>query len=185
VADVLLSTEPTSEIAALLVQHTDLEKLDVLPAGLRQPNPAELLSGQRFGDLLSWAESCYDRVLVDCPPVLAVSDAQVVGRLVDGAILVVRPEKNHRRLVVRACESFSATGSTVLGIVANGLTSQAGGYSYGYGYGYGHESEQVRQDESDDDAAITLAFEDRVEELETAGVDRAADRSTRRQSRAA
>jgi polysaccharide biosynthesis transport protein len=185
VADVLLSTDPTAEIAAQLVQHTELEKLDVLPAGLRQPNPAELLSGQRFNDLLAWAESCYDRVLVDCPPVLAVSDAQVVGRLVDGAILVVRPEKNHRRLVVRACESFSATGSTVLGIVANGLTSQAGGYSYGYGYGYGHESESVHRNEEVDDEVITLAFEDQAEELETAGGDRAANRSLRRQSRAA
>jgi succinoglycan biosynthesis transport protein ExoP len=157
----------------------------VLPAGLRQPNPAELLSGQRFSDLLAWAESCYDRVLVDCPPVLAVSDAQVVGRLVDGAILVVRPEKNHRRLVVRACESFSATGSKVLGVVANGLTSQAGGYSYGYGYGYGHETEQAQRKESADDDVITLAFEDEVEALTAADSDQAAARSSRRQARAA
>ena len=144
VADVLLAEVPAAEIAPQLVYQTELENLDVLPAGLRQPNPAELLSGPRFGELLAWAESCYDRVLVDCPPVLAVSDAQVVGRLVDGAILVVRPEKNHRRLVVRACESFVATGSTVLGIVANGLSASSGGgygYSYGYEYGYGHEQD--------------------------------------------
>jgi succinoglycan biosynthesis transport protein ExoP len=144
VADVLLSSESTSEIAPRLVQQTELENLDVLPAGGRQPNPSELLSGPRFGELLAWAETCYDRVLVDCPPVLAVSDAQMVARLVDGAILVVRPEMNHRRLVVRACESFSATGSTVLGVVANGLSVEStGGYGYGYGeaYGYGHDQD--------------------------------------------
>ena len=83
------------------------------------------LSGQNFVELLAWAEAKYDQVLVDCPPVLAVSDAQIVGRLVDGAILVVQPQKNHRRLVARACHSFSATGTNVLGIVANGLSPQS------------------------------------------------------------
>jgi Mrp family chromosome partitioning ATPase len=104
------------------------------------------LGSPNFVELLAWAEATYEQVLVDCPPVLAVSDAQIVGRLVDGAILVVQPHKNHRRLVARACQSFSATGSTVLGIVANGLSLQAGrgygyGYGYGYAYGYGHDAE--------------------------------------------
>jgi polysaccharide biosynthesis transport protein len=146
VGEMLLAEEPPVELGPLLVRRTELENLDVLPAGARQPNPSELLSGPRLGELLAWAETCYDRVLVDCPPVLAVSDAQMVGRLVDGAILVVRPEKNHRRLVVRACESFSATGSAVLGVVANGLSVESGGnygygYGYGDGYGYGHDQE--------------------------------------------
>lgn len=141
VADVLISDAAVGELAAELVHHTDLDNLDVLPAGRRQSNPAELLSSARFQDLLLWADNHYDRVLVDCPPVLAVSDAQVVGRLVDGAILVVRPEKNHRRLVLRACESFLATGSNVFGVVANGLSSRAGGYDYGYGAGYGYGEE--------------------------------------------
>jgi capsular exopolysaccharide synthesis family protein len=146
VAEVLLSDESLAEVASNLIRHTELENLDVLPAGARQPNPSELLSDPRLSELLAWAESHYDRVLVDCPPVLAVSDAQIVGRLVDGAILVVRPEKNHRRLVVRACESFAATGSVVLGVVANGLSIAANdrygyGYGYGDGYGYGHDQE--------------------------------------------
>ncbi len=168
VADLLLSEELPAELAPQLVQHTELANLDVLPAGARQPNPSELLSGPRFGELLAWADSCYDRVLVDCPPVLAVSDAQMVGRLVDGAILVVRPEKNHRRLVVRACESFSATGSIVLGVVANGLSIESsGGYGYGYGYGdgygYGHDQEPDQDVQAEDDAAgpITLPIGDR------------------------
>ncbi len=144
VADVLMGRERTDKAATNLVQRTELHSLDVLPAGLRRPNPAELLSSPNFGELLAWAEATYDQVLIDCPPVLAVSDAQIVGRLVDGAILVVQPQKNHRRLVARACQSFAATGTSVLGIVANGLSSQSAcgyGYSYGYGYGYGHDAE--------------------------------------------
>jgi capsular exopolysaccharide synthesis family protein len=157
VADVLYGSEHPATTAAALVHKTELELLDVLPAGLRRPNPAELLGGQNFVELLAWAEANYDQILVDCPPVLAVSDAQIVGRLVDGAILVVQPLKNHRRLVSRACHSFSATGTNVLGIVANGLSQQTGrgyGYAYeyghGYGYGYGHDTSTEELHHSDE-----------------------------------
>ena len=135
-----------------MIVHTDLPGLDVLPVGLRRPNPAELLSSDEFVELLAWADSQYDRVIVDCPPVLAVSDAQVVGQLVDGAILVVRPEKNHRRSVIRAVESFRSVGCNVLGVVANALSDESqtygyGGYGYGYGYGYsyGHEEGEFEE----------------------------------------
>ena len=137
-ADVLTADATAAEMAEKLVCKTELAGLDVLPAGLRRPNPAELLGSSRFAELLAWADARYDQVLVDCPPVLAVSDAQIVGRLIDGAILVVRPEKNHRRLVMKACESFFATGTKVLGVVANGLSSESHGYGYGYGYGFGY-----------------------------------------------
>jgi len=146
VADLLASDEPPTSTAPTLVHQTEVEGLDVLPAGFRRPNPAELLSGKNFAELLAWADSVYDRVIVDCPPVLAVSDAQIIGQLVDGAILVVRPEKNHRRSVIRAVESFGAAGCRVLGVVANGLSEESSGYGYGYGYsydgGYGHASEE-------------------------------------------
>jgi len=121
----------------------------VLPAGIRCPNPAELLSGPRFAELLAWADAHYDQILVDCPPVLAVSDAQIVGRLVDGAILVVRPDKNHRRVVMRAVDSFQATECHLLGVVANGIAPGGEGYGYGYGYGYeygyGHDEEVAEE----------------------------------------
>ncbi len=137
VVDVLSSNEPPAELAPKHVVKTDAPRLDVIPAGLRRPNPAELLASQEFIELLAWADSQYDQVLVDCPPVLAVSDAQIVGRLVDGAILVVRPDKNHRRLVTRACEQFRATGTHVFGVVANDVSDFHGaGYGYGYGYNY-------------------------------------------------
>ncbi|HVT27914.1 MAG TPA: polysaccharide biosynthesis tyrosine autokinase [Lacipirellulaceae bacterium] len=139
VADILTGRETISRIVPKLVHHSLQSGLDVLPAGLRRPNPAELLGASGFVELLAWAEAAYDQIIVDCPPVLAVSDAQIVGRLVDGAILVVQPQKNHRRLVARACYSFASTGTNVLGVVANGLSSQSGrGYGYGYGYGSGY-----------------------------------------------
>jgi polysaccharide biosynthesis transport protein len=150
VAEIVTSDVPPAELAPTLVYETEAENLHVLPVGLRRPNPAELLSSQSFVELLAWADSVYDRVIVDCPPILAVSDAQIVGQLVDGAILVVRPEKNHRRAVIRAVESFHSAGCKVLGVVANALSVDSQGYGYGgYGYGYGY-GYSYGQDESSD-----------------------------------
>jgi len=152
VADLLLSDQPIGEAAAEFIHHAEEPGLDVLPTGMRRPNPAELLGSPRFAELIAWAESQYDQVLVDCPPVLAVSDAQIVGRMVDGALLVVRPEKNHRRLVVRAVDGFHSTGCPVLGVVANGISNELDGYGYGYGYGYGDDAPA----DADPDAAESL-----------------------------
>jgi succinoglycan biosynthesis transport protein ExoP len=156
VAEIITSNLPPAEYAPSLVHQTEAENLHVIPVGLRRPNPAELLSSQAFVELLAWADSIYDRVIVDCPPILAVSDAQIVGQLVDGAVLVVRPEKNHRRAVIRAVESFHSAGCKVLGIVANALSVDSqgygyGGYGYGYGYGYSYgQDEQSNVDERED-----------------------------------
>ena len=82
-----------------------------------------MLASPRFSDLLAWAETNYDQVLIDAPPVLAASDAAIIGRMVDGVVLVVRPDKNQRRLVVRAVESFSGLGAAMLGVVINRISS--------------------------------------------------------------
>ncbi len=156
VADLLTTGRPVGEVAREFIHRADEPDLDVLPTGMRRPNPAELLGSPQFGELLAWAESQYDQVLVDCPPVLAVSDAQMVGRLVDGCLLVVRPEKNHRRLVVRAVDSFHSTGCEVLGVVANGISTDLQGYGYGYGYGYGQGYESEK---GDDDPQVLAARE--------------------------
>lgn len=159
VAEIITSDRPAAEVAPGLVYQTESENLHVLPVGLRRPNPAELLSSQAFVELLAWADSVYDRVIVDCPPILAVSDAQIVGQLVDGAILVVRPEKNHRRAVIRAVESFHASGCRVLGIVANALSVETQGYGYGgygYGYGYGYNYNYGADEETDYEEPVIL-----------------------------
>lgn len=152
VTDILTSRrDDVADQAARCLVKTELSNLDVIPAGPRRPDAAELLSGPQFLELLAWAEGRYDQVLVDCPPVLAVSDAQIVGRMVDGVIVVVTPEKNHRRLVSRACESFLNSGCNVLGVVANRISNRSEGeYGYGYGYGaqygYGHTDEDEETD---------------------------------------
>ncbi len=142
ISDVLRDEEAVASMAGRCVQSTEVDRLDVLASGPRRPNPSELLVGPRFADLLAWADSHYDQVLVDSPPVLAASDAQILGRLVDGVLLVVQPDRNRRRVVQRAVESFTAIGVQVLGVVANRIDPDASsGYGYGYGYGYQYQAD--------------------------------------------
>ncbi len=127
-----------------------LPNLDVIPAGPRPLNPMELLASDRFAELLAWAETVYDQIVVDSPPVLAVSDSAIIGRLVDGIILTVRPEKNRRRLVVRAVETFPPLGVNILGLVINNVDADKNQDYYGYGYGYGYAYDYGHDSEGDD-----------------------------------
>ncbi|MCE9554811.1 MAG: polysaccharide biosynthesis tyrosine autokinase [Planctomycetes bacterium] len=147
-SDLLLSDENLEKMLERCVRRTAVDTLDVIPSGPRRPNPAEMLSGTRLADLLAWAEGRYDQILVDAPPVLAASDALMIGRLVDGAVLVVQPEKNRRRLVTRAAESFQGVGVPLLGVVANRVGQNGQDYAYSYGYAYNYQyGEPVTEEE--------------------------------------
>jgi len=128
------------EMATACIRASGIEGLDVLASGPRPTNPAEVLAHPRFSELLSWAESVYDQILIDSPPCLATSDAAVIGRLVDGLVMVVQPDKNRRRLVIRATESLAGLKIPLLGVVVNriGDDNGQGYYGYGTGYGYGY-----------------------------------------------
>ena len=144
-SDILRSQEPLESLCAQRVRASGIERLDVLPCGPKPPDPAELLASPRFQDLMAWAETHYDQILIDCPPVMAATDAAIVGRLVDGLLMVVQPDRNHRRLVLRAIETLGMMQVNLVGIVANrvgdekegGYYGYGSGYGYGYGYGYG------------------------------------------------
>ena len=99
-----------------------------------------MLGSPRFSQLLAWAETVYDLILIDSPPTLATTDTAIIGRLVDGVILVVQPAKNRRRLVTRVVERLGLMKIPVLGLVVNRTGSEEdhgyyGYHSYGYGYG--------------------------------------------------
>lgn len=164
--DVLLSSGDIHECARQHVRNLGITHLDFLPAGPRRPNPAELLAGARLADLLAWAEAHYDQVLIDSPPALAASDASIIGRLVDGLVLVVQPKKNQRRLVMRAVESFTTVGVTLLGIVVNRISSQKSDTIYGYGAGYGYGYGYGYADGYHQEVEQPLAFEPDAREVE-------------------
>ncbi len=119
------------------IRASGLDGLDILPAGTRPSDAAELLAHPRFAELLAWAETVYDQILIDSPPTLAASDTAIIGRLCDGVLLVVQPEKNRRRLVMRAAESLAVVKIPLLGIIINRVAAQGDHSYYGYGEGYG------------------------------------------------
>ena len=161
----LRSELPIADAVAENLHCSLMENLDVLASGPRPANPAELLCGDRFQELLAWAETSYDQILVDSPPAI-FTDTAIVGRQVDGVLLVVQPEKNPRRLVTRVTENFATMSITVLGIVANRLSAKKSEGYYGYGYGYGPDEDAVEdaaEDAAEDACGVALHDMDATE----------------------
>ena len=121
---------------------TEVPRLDILPCGLRKTNAGVLLSMPALSAVVDWAVAEYDQVLIDCPPVLPVSDASIVGNFVDGMLFLLNPEKTHRRSALRAVDQLRSLGMNLVGVVTN-TSSEAhtGAYEYGYGpeYTYGQD----------------------------------------------
>ncbi len=120
------------------LQKTDIENLSILTAGSIPSKPAELLSSAKLHYLLGEAAREYDFVLIDTPPVLAVSDPFILAQSVDAVMLVVRMHKNRRPSIKRALEQFEAHEVDLLGTIANGLRDQSGEYLYKGGYAGGY-----------------------------------------------
>ncbi len=111
------------------VQACAVENLWLLTAGNQPPNPAETLSSTRFEQLLSLARSEFDFILVDTPPLLAVSDPCIVSPRTDGLLLVVRTNKNSSMALRQTNQLIRQHGMNLLGVVVNAVQHSAGEYS--------------------------------------------------------
>lgn len=120
------------------IQRTHIENLSILTAGSIPAKPAELLSSSRLHYLFGEARREFDYVLVDSPPVLAVSDPCITAQSVDGVMMVVRMNKNRRPSVKRALEIFENHEMVLLGVVANGMLDDSREYQYRGGYSGGY-----------------------------------------------
>jgi non-specific protein-tyrosine kinase len=112
----------------------------ILPAGTPPPNPSELLSSAKAAAVIKALAEEFDVVLVDSPPVLPVTDALVVSRMVDGTLIVADARSTARKGVKRTLQMLSQVNAPVLGLVLNGLSSESGAY-LGYGYSYSRASD--------------------------------------------
>ncbi len=123
------------------IRTTDIERLDVMTSGPRPSNPSELLMSESFRNLLEKMRETYDFVIVDTPPVLAVTDACIVSPHTDGVVFLTRLGRNARVLCTRGLERLRMVGAKVLGVVLNAVPLEKseyglGRYQYGYRYGY-------------------------------------------------
>ncbi|AUU07086.1 tyrosine-protein kinase [Raoultella planticola] len=111
---------------------------DFISRGKTPPNPAELLMHPRFKDLLDWVSSEYDIILIDTPPILAVTDAAIIGNYVGTSLLVARFEANTAKEIEVSVNRFNQSGVDIKGAILNGVVKKASTY-YGYGYSnYGY-----------------------------------------------
>lgn len=115
--------------------------IHVIPAGTIPPNPSELLDQERMRDLIQALKERFDYVILDAPPVSIVTDAAVVGRMADGALLVVRSRFAPTKMVRLAQQRLKSVDVRVLGVVLTRFspktTAWRSGYSYEY-YEYGY-----------------------------------------------
>ena len=135
------------------VQATAIPNLFIMPCGPLPSNPAELLTSPVFQEVLAAARAEYDIVLVDTPPLLAVTDPCVVAPRVDGVVLTLRLSKKGGPKAERAREMLAALGVKVLGVVVNGVTARTGVGRYGggaYEYGYGQNEYTTQAEDSDE-----------------------------------
>lgn len=117
------------------VQHTVHEGLDFIARGQIPPNPSELLMHKRFTEVIQWASENYDLVLVDTPPILAVTDAAIIGKQAGTSLMVARFELNSPKEVEVSVKRFEQNGVEVKGVILNAVMRKASNY-YNYGYDY-------------------------------------------------
>jgi capsular exopolysaccharide synthesis family protein len=138
---------PNSEgLTNMLIQDKKIEEciiatkvpnLYAMTSGPTPPNPAELLGSKKMKSILGELEQVFDMVLIDAPPVIAVTDAQILATLVEGVLLIASYGQTVKFGLVKAKELLDKVGAKILGIVMNKVPEDAESYYYGkYYYSY-------------------------------------------------
>jgi len=115
---------------------TDIDHLHVLPVGQIPPNPSEILGSQKMEKMLELLKKSYNRIIVDSPPITAVTDAIILSKQVDGVVLVIRAGDTPKQLIQNAISQLKAVNAHILGAVLNGIQTGKDSYYYQYYYYY-------------------------------------------------
>jgi capsular exopolysaccharide synthesis family protein len=130
----------TSSFEDAVKTVAELPNLDILPSGPVPPFPTEMLSSEAMKALLVKLGGLYTHVVIDSPPILSVTDAAILGRMVDAVVLVVRHGKSSKNVMRRARDLMIRSGAPIAGLVLNAVDINSPEYYgyYGYsGYSYG------------------------------------------------
>jgi tyrosine-protein kinase Etk/Wzc len=117
------------------IQDSGIENLDIIVRGKVPPNPSELLMGQGFTQLIEYAHQHYDLVIIDTPPILAVTDAAIIGNQSGTVLMLARYEQSALKEIITAVNRFDINGVEVKGVIFNAVEKRASNYQY-YQYGY-------------------------------------------------
>lgn len=127
-------------------RETRIKSLKLIPSGTLPPNPSELLSSKRMGELLGQLKDQFDFIIFDSPPILSVTDAAVLAGMADGVALVVKASSTTKDHALRALEHLWDVRARVLGVVLNQVDFEKDRYYYSYYHKYYYYDEGQRKE---------------------------------------
>lgn len=116
------------------IQRSNVPGMDIMTSGAIPPNPAEMLNSKRMTTVIDELRQQYDMILIDTPPLLAVTDAQIVSTKSDGVVLVVDQGRVKREIAKKAVHNLQAVNARILGVVLNNVKRRAKEEAYYYYY---------------------------------------------------
>lgn len=131
------------DINSLIVKNAVVENLSILPVGTFPPNPTELLESSRFSNLIDYLRTEYDYILIDCPPVAMMADAQIIDSVCDRTFMVLRVGLFERSMLPELEKDYKNKKFKNLSIILNGADTIAR-YGAAYRYGYGYTSKKYK-----------------------------------------
>ncbi len=126
------------DINSVIVTDPENPDFAVLPVGALPPNPTELLETPRFKDMIAKLREEYDFVIIDCPPIEVLADAQIIDRYADRTVFVIRAGLLDRSMLAELDKLYDKKKYHNMSFILNGTTGGRGKYGYGYRYGYGY-----------------------------------------------
>ena len=121
-----------------IVRSTEVENLSIMSRGKSPSNPSELLGTAKFAEMLQDLSSQYDHILIDTPPVLAVTDGIIISQYAGVNLVIARYAKTQMKELELTINRFEQAGVKVNGFILNDIQREAGGYGYGYNYAYAY-----------------------------------------------
>lgn len=128
-----------NNVEDLIVEKENYPGLYVLPVGTIPPNPTELLAEPRLAELIEKMRSCFDYIIIDCPPVDIVADTQIIEKLADRTVFIVRAGLLERDMLLKLQSDYDAKRFKNMALVLNGTIGGSSRYGYRYGYKYGYQ----------------------------------------------
>lgn len=117
------------------IQETDIEGLSVITSGPIPPNPAELLASKQMGIVMGMLKEEFDLIIFDAPPVLSVTDAQILSNKCDATILIVNAGETQKNAIVKAKELLDLSKANIIGVIMNNINLKKKDYYYYQYYG--------------------------------------------------
>ena len=121
-----------------------VDNLDILASGPLPPNPSEVLGSQKMNHLLAEFKKEYDRIIIDTPPITAVTDSVILSAVVDAVMLIIHTNETPRQLIQNAIEQLKTVNAHIIGPVLNGVNASRDGYYY-YQYYYSYYGDEKRK----------------------------------------